>query len=221
MATPALIFCAGGNKRYAEIAIEAGYKYGAQLPNTVYFPPYFADQDWKKPNRAAYMQELAKHKPFMASVLDWEKEDQLPEVLSWAEEAAQYVRVVMLIPKVQGGIKRLPWMIGGAEVRLGYSVPTKYGGTELFLSEFEGRPVHLLGGSPQKQMDLTNYLNVVSVDGNMQCKMAQACRFWRKRKGVKGHWLTLSEVGDGNWGKDSNYEAFKRSCENIIAAWHM
>ena len=30
-----LIYCAGGNKQFAETAIEAGFLYGAQLPDTV------------------------------------------------------------------------------------------------------------------------------------------------------------------------------------------
>ena len=91
MAAPALIFCAGGNRRYAEIAKDAGYLLGARLPSTVYFEPlYFADQEYQQPNRAAYMDALARYRPYMASVLDWETPEQLPAVMSWAEEAAQY-----------------------------------------------------------------------------------------------------------------------------------
>jgi len=104
MATsPELIYCANGNSEFARIAIEAGYTYGAQLPGTVYHPPAFADQDWKKPNRAAYMVALAQHRPRMASVLDWERREQFVEVLQWAEEIAQWVDVVMIIPKVFAG----------------------------------------------------------------------------------------------------------------------
>jgi hypothetical protein len=46
-----IIYCAAGNKRYADIAIKHGMRYGAQLPNTVYHAPHFADQDWKQPGR--------------------------------------------------------------------------------------------------------------------------------------------------------------------------
>jgi hypothetical protein len=102
MAMPTLIYCAGGNRRFAQIAIDAGYKFGSQLPNTIYHPIYFADQDWKRPNRATYMAMLAQHRPTMATVLDWERDEQLPEVLDWAEEAAQYVAQVLIIPKVIG-----------------------------------------------------------------------------------------------------------------------
>lgn len=46
---PTLIFCAAKNRRYAEIALAAGFRYGAQLPNHVYFAPYFVDQEHNNP----------------------------------------------------------------------------------------------------------------------------------------------------------------------------
>ncbi len=104
-----LIYCAGANRQYAEIAIAAGYTYGARLPDLVYFPPGFADQDWRAPNRMAYMAALATYRPRLCTVLDWEREEQLDEVLSWADEAAQYVsEAVIIIPKVHNAIRRLP-----------------------------------------------------------------------------------------------------------------
>ncbi len=224
---PELIYCANGNRRYAEIAINNGYTYGAQLPGTVYFAPEFVDQDWKRPDRERYMAALSEHRPRMASVLDWERDEQLPEVLAWAEDAARFVDVVMIIPKVHGGIARLPRRIAGADVRLGYSVPTKHGGTEVMAFEFIGWPVHLLGGSPGAQMRIAaSGLNVRSVDGNMMQKLASSrCLFWRpgKRPYTNG-WLSIQQAdgqrwGNGEAGADANYEAFRRSCQNIYEAW--
>lgn len=222
-----IIYCADGNRRFAEIAIEHGYLYGAQLPNTVYFQPWFADQNWRKPDRERYIAALKQHKPHMASVLDLENENQLPDVLGWAEEAAQWVQVVMIIPKVFGIIPQIPRRIGGADVRLGYSVPTKFAGTEVPIWEFYGWPVHLLGGSPQAQMQLVRYLNVASADGNYAQKMAiKYCQFWEPgtaRYASNRWWPTLQEANGGEkWndgGIDAPYEAFRRSCENIMAAW--
>lgn len=214
-----LIFCGGKNPRFAEIAIAAGFHYGAQLPCTIYAPLYFADQNWKDPDRFAYMAALEKHKPFMASVLDWERLNQRAEVLSWAEEAAQYVHVVMIIPKVSG-VHTLPRRIGSAEVRLGYSVPTKHGGTTLHLAEFVGWPVHLLGGNPGSQMELAHYLDVKSTDGNMAMKMANRGLYWVRGRGVfSNDWLSLKEVDGQRWNGDGNYEAFRRSCKNIMDVW--
>lgn len=209
-----LVYCAAGNARFAQIAIDAGFKYGAQVPNTVYFPLWFCDQDWKRPNRDKYMAALAQHKPHMASVLDWERQEQLLEVLAWAEDAAQYVEVIMLIPKVQGGVVQLPRTIGGKPVRLGYSVPTSFGGTSLGLWEFSNWPVHLLGGSPQAQLQCARYLKVVSADGNAAQKAAvNWCMVWRG-----GKWAKLFDVMD-RVEDDAPYVAFELSCRNIMQAW--
>lgn len=214
-----LIYCAGKNRRFDEIARAAGFSLGAQLPGTIYFPIVFADQDWKKPDRIAYMQALAQHRPRMATVLDLERSEQLDEVLSWAEEAAQWVERVMIIPKAQRSIRRLPRRIGGADIVLGYSVPTRHGGTAIWPEEFAGWPVHLLGGSPQAQMRYAARMpSVVSADGNMANR--QATRFgayWVSgtARGEKDrYWPKLS-----GWGHDAIYEAFRRSCVNIKAAW--
>ena len=217
-----LIYCADGNARFAQIAIDAGFLYGAQLPNTVYHPVHFADQDWKRPNRQRYMAALAEHRPHMASVIDLESAAQLGEVLDWAEETAQWVEIVMIIPKAFGIIPHLPRRIAGADVRLGYSVPTSHGGTEVPVWEFDGWPVHLLGGSPHAQMRLTHYIHVVSADGNYANKMAtQRCQFWTpgNARAKNRYWPQLREADGEMWGKDAPYEAFRRSCENIVKAW--
>jgi len=201
VAVPDLIYCADGNPRFAQIAIDAGFRYGARLPGTTYHPLYFADQDWKNPDRRTYMAELAAHKPHMATVLDLEREEQLPDVLAWAEEAAQFVEVVVIVPKLFDAIAHLPRAIGGAEVRLGYSVPTRYGGTFVPTWEFAGRPVHLLGGSPHRQMEMCHYLDVRSVDGNMMNKMAaRHCQFWvpgTARYADNRWWPTIREANAG------------------------
>lgn len=226
MMMPTLIYCADGNKDRAETAIKFGFEYGAQLPNTIYFAPYFVDQDWENPRRSAYMAALEKYKPSMATVLDLERMDQLDEVLSWAEEAAQFVEQVLIIPKVFSIIPLLPHSIqGDVEVVLGYSTPTKFAATEVPVWEFGNRPVHLLGGAPQVQMELTYYLNVVSVDGNYANKMAnERCQFWvpgNAYYAANRWWPTLKEWNKGKrWDGDNGpAEAFRRSCENIMAAW--
>lgn len=212
MATvPELIYCANGNKRFAQIAIDAGFLYGAQLPGTIYHGIHFADQNWKNPDRTRYMAALAEYQPHMASVLDLERTEQLPEVLDWAEEAAQWVKVVMIIPKVFGVIPQLPRRIGGADVRLGYSVPTRHGGTEVPVWEFHGWPVHLLGGSPHRQMAIRKYLDVRSVDGNYHGLKA---RKWGEYWQWPGVWVS------GQFRRhDGIYDAFALSCRNIMKAW--
>lgn len=219
MGALALIYCSDGNAAFRQIATECGWLNGARLPGTVHGGAlYFADQEWKEPDRKKYMAALARHCPHMATVLDWEREEQWPEVWEWAQEAAQWVRQVVIIPKVSGCLDQIPESVGGAAVVLGYSVPTSYGASPVPLWEFARRPVHLLGGSPHRQMELTGYLNVVSVDGSMTQQQSRAGRFWRRERGSKGHWIQLSEIGV-TLRNNAHHEAFRRSCINIRATW--
>lgn len=218
-----LIFCADGNVAHAHIAHAAGWEYGLRLPSRgrADLPVSFADQDWRKPDHQRYMACLAEVRPALATVLDWEEPEQLPEVLAWAEEAAQWVtEAVLLIPKVSGSVPLLPRRIGGRDVWLAYSVPTSYGGSPLFLSEFGGWPVHLLGGSPQKQHEVWSYLrgiaDVRSADGNMLKKLAVGrCCYWTRQTTRHGHWQPIDRAVETN----APDECVRRSCVNIYRAW--
>lgn len=216
---PELVYCADGNPEFARIAVEGGWRYGAKLPSTVYQPVWFADQDWKHPSREKYMAALAEHRPEVATVLDWEHPGQFGEIIVWAEEAAKYVgRGVVIIPKVPGRVCEVPEEVGGKPVVLGYSVPTSYGGTTCGAWEFSGRPVHLLGGSPQAQIRLARYLRVVSADGNMAAQQARKGRFWSRKPGPKGHWDQLRTAGDDR-SSGVPAECFRRSLAAIREAW--
>ncbi len=210
---PTLIYCAD-NVKYGAIAKSYGFELGARLPSSVSHPIYFADQDWKKPNRDEYLTLLRRWRPALATVLDWELPEQLLEVLGWAEEAAAYVDTVIVIPKVHGGIVSLPRTIGGKEVRLGYSVPTKYGATEVFIGEFIGWPVHALGGSPKQQMDLARYLDVKSADGNYIHHKIRHGQFFDGKR-----WLQLAEAGIHVTGAALPEMILNLSLPNIMKAW--
>lgn len=226
-----MIYCAAGNRRFPEIAMKYGFLYGAQLPNTIYHAPYFVDQDWHNPNREKYMAALAQWRPALASVLDWEHEEQRAEVFAWAEEAAQYVsEAVIIIPKVIGSIPQIPETIGGKKVRLGYptvlkktGAPSKFAGKPVPTWEYERREVHLLGGSPQTQLKVSRYLNVASVDGNYaQGRATQHVQYFAN--GVARHtknryFPKLNESKLGFIDHDAPYVAFEMSCFNIAAMW--
>lgn len=212
----ALVYCAAGGKRFAAIAVAAGYRYGAQLPGTTHHPLWFADQNWRKPNRLRYMAELARLRPVVATVTDLERDDQLAAVLDEAEEAAQWVERVVIIPKAQGIIERLPRRVGGRDVVLGYSVPTRFSGTPVPAWDFAGWPVHLLGGGPQPQMRLARYLNVVSADGNAATAAAKQGRWYNARR---DRWQGGPGCPEIPAGPDMPYRAFERSCDEILMAW--
>lgn len=220
-----LIYCASKNKQYAALAIARDFTYGARLPDSVYFSPAFVDQEWKNPNREAYMAALRQYRPRLATVLDWEREEQLHDVLAWADEAARYVtEAVIIIPKVMGCIPRLPRTIRGKQVRLGYSVPTRYAGTGVPKREFTGWPLHLLGGSPQKQYRLAHERgwDVASADGNYIQKQASSAAFFHNgicRTAKNKYFPRLKEVGLSDIHQDVPYLCFDLSLINIRAMW--
>lgn len=223
---PELIFCGGGNYHRAKIAKDSGFLLGAQLPNTtvydVYKPLYFADQDFKRPRYTDYIKSIRRYQPYMASVLDIEEWRRLDEYLMRAEEISQHCQVVMLIPKVKGIIKELPRTINGKQVRLGYSIPTSFGGTTVPIGEFQDWPVHLLGGNPLKQLSLYKEFNTISVDGNSHNGMANRCQFFVPDKfsgAVNKHWPTLFEFHGKRWDGNGPLEAFGRSCKAIMEMW--
>ncbi len=211
---PTLIYCGGGNRAYTQIALDHGFKAGAQLPATVYADElYFADQNWKNPDRSIYMRFLAKHRPNRATVLDLEHPDQFNEVMDWAEEASQYTDHVLVIPKCDV-IDRIPRFINQKPIILAYSVPTRYGGCQLSTLAFTGWDVHLLGGSPTEQWQLSQlaHWNVVSADGNyIQMKANRFAEFFDGKR-----WQQLKHIGLGHL-HDAPTEAFRRSCEGVMA----
>jgi hypothetical protein len=86
-------------------------------------------------------------------------------VLDEAHALRQFADHVVIVPKAcqlaEGLSERIPRCF-----TLGYSVPSRYGGTPIPVSSFEGRAVHLLGGRPDLQRRLAERLPVVSMDGN-------------------------------------------------------
>lgn len=213
-----LIACLGFAGKVSEMSLDTGFLHGAQLPGKTTFRPYFVDQDWKKPNRQKYMKALEQYRPRLCTVLDLERRDQFSEVMDWAQEAAQFAGEIIIIPKIAGIIDRIPDQINEKPVRLGFSVPSSYGSTDIPLFEFEQRPVHLLGGNPDVQMELTRILNVKSADFNMFHKMSHRfCKYYAVIDG-RGKWQSLRDT-DGEYGDYAHDEAFRRSVHNLMEAW--
>lgn len=217
-----LIFCAGGNKTNSATALKYGFSYGAKLPSTLYYPLVFADQDYHNPRRRAYMHALRRHRPQLATVLDWDANASKALVFDWATEAAWYVPEVIIIPKLPGTVNEVPETIGNAKVRLGYSVPTSYGKTDAEVSEFGKRPVHLLGGHPFTQYELSKTMNAQSADGNFIQRMA-GLNCWFSIDPMQGaknkYFPMLQESGFAHIQRDTPYFAFELACLNWRALW--
>lgn len=169
----------------------------------------FADLEWKVPDLRMHRGFVREHAPTFAVAPDVVDLDDLCWTLRYAETLAQWATKVIIVPKARCVMQQLPhepWLI------VGYSVPTKYGGTDLFLSELHDWPVHLLGGSPNRQLNLAYYLNVVSADGNAATRAAE---FGTVFNGRTHQW----DKGAEPQGEDLPYRAFARSCEQIKLAW--
>lgn len=170
-----LIFCAGGNKERMQVALEEGWAPGTRSDYYVY-PHYrplaLLDVHWEGYDWPAHLRVAQAEHPWMAAVPDTMSADDLSRTLAMAEEIAPCCAHVMVIPKAPGVVPALPRVIGGTPVVLGYSVPTRYGATPLPVWDFSGWPVHLLGGTPLGQVRLAHYMDVVSADGNVACKVA-------------------------------------------------
>lgn len=135
--------------------------------------PYaFVDNDWHDYDHSVHLEGVAAVRPKYATVRDYLTVDQarksgiayysLDQILKWAEELEQHCEHVIVIPKADV-LHEIP-----ERHVLGYSVPTRYGGTPLPIELFAQRRVHLLGGSWLAQRQFLDQLGdaVVSIDFN-------------------------------------------------------
>lgn len=169
------ILSCGNNRIYAQIARRCGCGVGARLPATVERPLEFADCDWKRFDVTRWIRAIQSIRPQTAVLPDMEDAPSIRRALDLIEFAATYTaEAVILVPKsieALVAIATLPERVGKAEIWLGFSVPSRYGATTLpvwaFTKSFLGRtrPIHLLGGTPQQQVELARYLPVRQVDG--------------------------------------------------------
>lgn len=209
MAAPLLIYCAGASRRFADIAIAAGFVYGCRSDHKPNHAVRFADLNWKKPDLDQHLGFVREHRPLLAVAPDVLDLGDLSSTLRYAESLAEWADRVIIVPKAPGVMDQLPhepWLV------VGYSVPTRYGGAGLLMAEMAGWPVHLLGGLPGRQLELAHYVHVFSADGNAAAKAAEFGAVFdaRSRK-----WQMRAEP----LGPDLPYRAFARSCAQIVRAW--
>lgn len=172
------------------LAVGIGWQYGRQslrpvCPNTgqrtgrYSHALNFIDNDYHNYDHKAHLEFVAKYHPKYTTVRDYMSKAQceaegiayypLEQILDWAKELEEVAENVIVIPKVDV-IDQIP-----ERYILGLSVPTTYGGTPLPPELFQGRRVHLLGGSWARQLKYLRILReaVVSLDQNAITKMAK------------------------------------------------
>jgi hypothetical protein len=155
------------SKRVLSIARRYGWLPGARCTNLRDVRNIdrvgFIDIEWQRYAFDRHLEIVKDVRPLMTVAQDIEKRSNLKRILAQAEQLALYSTYVVIVPKdpaLAGKLNQIP-----SNFILGYSVPTKYGGTRIPPSSFK-RPVHLLGGRPDVQRRLADQMPVFSVDCN-------------------------------------------------------
>ncbi|MDI7384248.1 DUF6610 family protein [Cronobacter dublinensis] len=145
----------------------------------------FIDIDWKNYNFEKHLAAVKEKKPFLTIARDVENIFELDSILKQAEILKEHSLHVAIVPKDVCMNNRLTQLVP-KEFILGYSVPTKYGGTKVSIDSFD-REVHLLGGRPDVQRRLANYMNVLSLDCNRFTLDAGFGYFFNGEKFIKNN----------------------------------
>jgi hypothetical protein len=168
MSTNRVVKFVAHSRTVLSIALEHGWKSGARYTNLRDVRHLtdlgFLDIDWQNYSFDRHLDAARTFRPLMTVARDVMDLIHLESILHEASLLAKHSQYVVVVPKDP----RLEHVIGKLippEFVLGYSVPTRYGGTEITPRAFKGR-VHLLGGRPDVQRRLGDAMNVVSVDCN-------------------------------------------------------
>ncbi len=214
-----LIYCAGDNARFTEIAAQAGFLIGIRSGRSAHgYAVRFVDVEYKRPNFEKHLRAVARHRPKYATVPDLSDTEvsaqDVARALKQYEQLSACCDIPLIVPKLPEQVALLP-----QDVAVGYSIPTKYGGVSKRMKpwHFEGRRIHLLGGSPHEQIDhyqkLSLCAEVMSADGNMAQLMAtQFAKYWDQ-----GHWV--AHPARGTHTRDLYLECWRWSCATIRRAW--
>jgi hypothetical protein len=205
-----VIYCAGGGKILAKIAIEEGFLYGSRSDDIRPEPRCngLIDINWENYNWLSHLEAVRSHRPKYAVVPDITQLREYSRVLRLAIRVEPFCQRVIVVPKVDSIIKCIP-----RKYIIGISVPTSYSGFLPKVDELKGREIHLLGGSPGQQRELWKYfrsmgISILSVDVNTHNKVSNFGNYWNGNK-----W-----VYEGRYKLDK-YQAFRKSCKGIINMW--
>lgn len=123
------------------------------------------DIDWRNYDFKKHLAAVKRYRPLITVANDVVRAADLNRTLDQANELMQWAGDVVIVPKDTRLGPDLSYLIPNKFI-LGYSVPTKFGGTQIPLDCFRTRRVHLLGGRPDVQRKLASSLNVISLDVN-------------------------------------------------------
>lgn len=156
------------SKKVLKIAVEYGWLPGARYTNLRDIRDFdrigLIDIDWENYNFCNHLKAVKETCPILTVAQDIVNIEKLDEIVDQANQLSEYAKYVIVVPKDERLCGKLENIIPSNFI-LGYSVPTRYGGTSIQTSEFT-RPVHLLGGRPDVQIRLAKEMDVFSFDCN-------------------------------------------------------
>lgn len=156
------------SKKVLDIAVKYGWLPGARYTNLRDIKTFnqigFIDIDWKNYNFAKHLEAVKATNPILTVARDIETHSDLDLTLEQANKLSEYCQFVIVVPKAYELGDSINTIIP-SNFLLGYSVPSKYGGTKIESEKFK-RPVHILGGRPDIQKELANKMSVFSLDCN-------------------------------------------------------
>lgn len=162
------IFCAGGNRVYPDLARQSRMAFGARSDYPIYDYPFMVDVPFKDFSWLEHGKVLYDTRPVFALALDYERREQKIEILRQIRRFKNWgILRIAVCCKFDGAVKDIP-----ADVMIAVSVPSQYAGfLPSDLSEYRGRRLHLLGGTPIQWLDLIPKLQgvgatVMSADGS-------------------------------------------------------
>lgn len=204
-----IIYCAGGNRKLAQIAKDEGFLYGARSDDIrdVHCDGLI-DVNWKSYDWKKHLSAIEIHRPKFAVVPDVQRTDCIEMAISQGWEIFEMGTIPIIVPKLFGVTKYIP-----AEFVIGVSVPSRYSGHLPLIWEIRKRNVHLLGGSPVWQRKLwfefTAYgVNINSIDINCHNLASNFGSYWDGEKWNDSERETIGK-----------YDAFKKSCQGIKRMW--
>lgn len=213
----------GGNKDIPEVARLTGMAYGVRDSEAAYDYPFALDIRWRNYDWEDYMDKVWQYRPVQAMVADYERPEQKAQMLEQVAMLREYGEVlrIMVCPKFTGAVRDIP-----EDCILAISIPSKYAG---FISEqpseYRGRKLHLLGGSPVKWFGQkgksrlqnstgfihalqSNGATVISVDGNAHQAASVNGSYW-----VDGRW---ERPAKGRFVFGDSYNTMVFSGRNIV-----
>jgi hypothetical protein len=151
-----------------EIAVSHGWLPGARYTNLRDVKRFrklgFLDIDWKRYDFYRHLETASIARPLMTVACEVEHRRDLKRIVDQAYRLLEFCKYVVVVPKDILLESKLSSSIP-REFLLGFSVPSRYGGTRLSPHSFK-RPVHLLGGRPDIQRALAELMPVFSIDAN-------------------------------------------------------